>query len=50
MQDNSFISNEIVQEILDVKQTRAYAVIREMLEIGLIVKGDDYSNECVLKI
>ena len=49
LQDNDFISNENVQEILDVKQTRAYAVIREMLEIGLIAKGDGLGNEYVLK-
>jgi ATP-dependent DNA helicase RecG len=38
LQDNPFITNEIVQELLDVKQTRAYTIIREMVNEGLIVK------------
>ncbi|MCL2639169.1 MAG: hypothetical protein FWD48_12490 [Oscillospiraceae bacterium] len=40
LQTHEFITNEIVQELLAVKQTRAYAVIREMVEDGLIVKHD----------
>ena len=38
LQDNPFITNELVQEILSVKQTRAYTVIRELVNEGLIVK------------
>ncbi|MCL2587873.1 MAG: hypothetical protein FWD84_00510, partial [Oscillospiraceae bacterium] len=38
LQDNPFITNELVQEILSVKQTRAYTVIREMVNEGLIIK------------
>ncbi|MDR0354772.1 MAG: hypothetical protein LBJ64_03440 [Deltaproteobacteria bacterium] len=38
LRDNPFITNEIVQEALSVKQTRAYNVIREMVNDGLIVK------------
>jgi ATP-dependent DNA helicase RecG len=44
LKDNPFITNEIVQEILSVKQTRAYAVMREMASEGLIVKQDNGSN------
>jgi len=38
LQDNPFITNEIVQELLSVKQTRAYTIIREMVNEGLIIK------------
>ena len=38
LQHNPFITNELVQEILSVKQTRAYTIIREMVKEGLIVK------------
>ncbi|MDR3294852.1 MAG: putative DNA binding domain-containing protein [Clostridiales Family XIII bacterium] len=38
LKDNGFITNEIVQELLAVKQTRAYTVIREMTNLGLLVK------------
>ncbi|MCL2522160.1 MAG: putative DNA binding domain-containing protein [Erysipelotrichales bacterium] len=38
LQHNPFITNELVQKILSVKQTRAYAIIREMVKEGLIVK------------
>ena len=38
LQNNPFITNEIVQEILSIKQTRAYTVIKEMVNEGLIVK------------
>ena len=38
LQDNDFITNQVVQDILSVKQTRAYTIIREMLNDGLIVK------------
>jgi predicted HTH transcriptional regulator len=36
---NSFITNEIVQEVLSVKQTRAYTIICEMVNGGMIVKS-----------
>jgi len=39
LQKNASITNEIIQELIDVKQTRAYTIIREMLEEGLIVKN-----------
>ena len=48
LQDNEFITNEVVQELLTVKQTRAYAVIREMVGEGLIVKSD-FNGEYVLE-
>jgi len=35
LRDNLFITNEIVQELLFVKQTRAYNIIREMADEGL---------------
>jgi len=35
---NTFITNNIVQEILSVKQTRAYKIIREMVDDGIIIK------------
>jgi ATP-dependent DNA helicase RecG len=38
LQANDFITNEMVQKILAVKQTRAYTVIREMVSEGFIVK------------
>ena len=38
LQNSPFITNEIVQEVLSVKQTRAYTIIREMVSDGLIVK------------
>ena len=38
LKNNVFITNEIVQELLSVKQTRAYAIIREMVNEGLIIK------------
>ncbi|MDR0380799.1 MAG: winged helix-turn-helix domain-containing protein [Oscillospiraceae bacterium] len=38
LRDNAFVTNEIVQEVLSVKQTRAYRIIREMVDDGLIVK------------
>jgi len=33
-----FVTNEIVQELLSVRQTRAYSIIREMVDEGLIIK------------
>ena len=38
LRNNAFITNEVVQEVLSVKQTRAYIIIREMVSWGLIVK------------
>jgi len=38
LKDNSFITNEIVQKLLSVKQTRAYTIIREMLNERLIIR------------
>ena len=38
LQTHESVTNEIVQEILSVKQTRAYMVIREMVDEGYIVK------------
>ncbi|MDR0916862.1 MAG: putative DNA binding domain-containing protein [Oscillospiraceae bacterium] len=35
---NASVTNELIQELLAVKQTRAYAIIREMLNEGMIVK------------
>ena len=39
LKDNAFITNEVVQGLLSVKQTRAYTIIREMVNEGLIVKN-----------
>ena len=38
LRDNPFITNKIVQDILSVKQTRAYTVIKEMINEGFIIK------------
>jgi predicted HTH transcriptional regulator len=38
LKGNEFVTNEIVQELLAVKQTRAYTIIREMVTAGLIIK------------
>jgi DNA-binding MarR family transcriptional regulator len=38
LRHNPGITNEIVQELLSVKQTRAYTIIREMVHAGLIVR------------
>jgi len=51
LQNNPFITNEIVQELLSVKQTRAYTIIREMVNEGLIIKrgfGKE-DNEYIIK-
>jgi ATP-dependent DNA helicase RecG len=40
LQSNSSITNEIIQELLSIKQTRAYNIIREMVDERLIVKHD----------
>lgn len=50
LQDNPYITNGIVKELLSVKQTRAYTIIREMVNNGFIVKhgsGKD-DNQYVL--
>jgi ATP-dependent DNA helicase RecG len=45
MNDNPYITNEIVQKILSVKQTRAYTIIREMVSNGLIIKDGSGKEE-----
>jgi ATP-dependent DNA helicase RecG len=45
LRDNTFVTKEVVQEILSVKQTRAYKIIREMLDNGLIVKSGSGKEE-----
>ena len=46
LHDNEFITNDIMQKILSVKQSRAYTVIREMVKSGLIVKrGSDREDK-----
>lgn len=45
LQENGSITNEIVQELLSVKQTRAYTIIREMVNDGLIVKRSSGKEE-----
>ncbi len=39
LQSHPIITNEIVQDLLAVKQTRAYTIIREMVKEGLIAKS-----------
>ena len=50
LQSNPFVTNEIVQVILSVKQTRAYTIIREMVGKRLLEKrgGGKEDNEYVL--
>jgi len=50
LQDNPFITNEIVQDLLYIKQTRAYAIIKEMVGEGYIVKrgGGKEDNTYIL--
>lgn len=43
LKNNSSITNEIIQELLSVKQTRAYTILKEMINENLIVK-DSISN------
>lgn len=38
LQSQPFITNEIVQKFLSVRQTRAYTIIREPVNKGLLVK------------
>jgi ATP-dependent DNA helicase RecG len=46
LKDNQAITNEIVQGLLGVRQTRAYAVIREMIGDGLIAKRGNGKERC----
>jgi ATP-dependent DNA helicase RecG len=39
LKNNPAVTNEIVRNLLSVKQTRAYAIIREMVDAGLIVRN-----------
>lgn len=50
LRSNPFITNEIVQDVLSVKQTRAYTIIREMMREGLITKrgAGKEDNEYIL--
>ena len=50
LRDNPFITNGIIQELLSVKQTRAYHIIREMTDCGFIIKrgAGKEDNEYVL--
>lgn len=50
LQSHTFVTNKIVQELLSVRQTRAYAVIREMVNEGLIAKNGSgrENNEYIL--
>ena len=38
LRSNPYVTNEIVQELLSVKQTRAYGIIREMVEDDMLTK------------
>ncbi len=44
LQSHNFVTNEIVQELLNVKQTRAYAIIKEMVNQGMIIKDGSGSR------
>ena len=50
LQENPFITNEIIQALLSVKQTRAYAIIKEMVHEGFIIKqkGDTENTRYIL--
>jgi ATP-dependent DNA helicase RecG len=50
LQNNPFVTNEIVQKLLSVKQTRAYKIIREMMDEKLITKriSEKGKNEYIL--
>jgi ATP-dependent DNA helicase RecG len=45
LKTHPFVTNEIVQELLSVKQTRAYIVIKEMRKTGLIKKNDSENGK-----
>jgi ATP-dependent DNA helicase RecG len=47
LENHYFVTNKTVQNILNVGQTRAYIVIKDMLAIGLI-KKDNYGNYILL--
>jgi ATP-dependent DNA helicase RecG len=51
LKENGFVTNEIIQELLSVKQTRAYVIIREMVADGLIIKRGtaDENNQYEVK-
>jgi len=51
LQSNPSVTNEVIKELLSVKQTRAYGIIREMVEIGLIIKrsSDKDNGEYILR-
>ena len=49
LKSNSFVTKETIQELLSVKQTRAYAIIREMVVEGLIVKKGSSKMELANK-
>jgi ATP-dependent DNA helicase RecG len=49
LQKHDFITNEIVQDLLSVKQTRAYIIIKEMQEHELIAKNNsERGNQYIL--
>lgn len=39
LKSHPFVTNENVQELLSVKQTRAYTIIREMVKGGILIKN-----------
>jgi len=50
LKKNGSVNNRIIQDLLSIKQTRAYAIIRKMIADGLIVRRSigKYENEYVL--
>jgi len=42
---HELIDNQRVQKLLDIKQTRAYGVIKEMIGLGLIEKTGNYNSK-----
>jgi len=52
LKDNDVVNNKDIQSLLNVKQTRAYAIIREMTKIGLIEKksSDKDNREYVVSV
>ncbi|MDR2855016.1 MAG: hypothetical protein LBV40_02520 [Methanomicrobiales archaeon] len=52
LQENPFITNEIIQDILSVKKTRAYAIIKGMIHEGFIIKqkGEKKNIRYILNI
>jgi ATP-dependent DNA helicase RecG len=51
LRDNDSITNQVVQELLSVGQTRAYAIIKELLQSGLIRKrSSGRSRDYVLNV